>query len=208
MAPELSSASMAICLPGIASRVNLADTSATRPAPVVTTVNWITTRIRKITRPMTMLPPTTKPPNVSITAPPWPSDRISRVVEMLSASRKRVVTNNSAGNTLNCNGSSTIIEVNIATRAMAMLRAIITSMSGAGNGTIIITTMLTMRNGMPSCDMRRAAVWGWVMRPHLRDGTRSGSRRAAGRRPCTAPPESARRRRRWRTGCGPRAGSP
>ena len=35
--PELRSASIAICLPGIASRVNLAVTSATRSAPFVTT---------------------------------------------------------------------------------------------------------------------------------------------------------------------------
>ena len=32
---------MAICLPGIASSVNRAATSATRPAPFVITMNWI-----------------------------------------------------------------------------------------------------------------------------------------------------------------------
>ena len=58
---------MAICLPGIASRVNRAPTSATRPAPLVITANWMTTRIRKITRPMTSEPPTTMWPNASIT---------------------------------------------------------------------------------------------------------------------------------------------
>ena len=35
----------------MASRVNRAPTSATRSAPFVTTTNWITTRIRKITAP-------------------------------------------------------------------------------------------------------------------------------------------------------------
>ena len=42
---------MAICLPGMASRVNRAATSATRPAPLVMTTNWMTTRIRKIDQP-------------------------------------------------------------------------------------------------------------------------------------------------------------
>ena len=40
--PALRSASIAICLPGIASSVKRAPTSATRPAPFVTTTNWIT----------------------------------------------------------------------------------------------------------------------------------------------------------------------
>ncbi len=60
---------MAICLPGIASRVKRAPTSATRPAPLVMTTNWMTTRIRKITRPMTSEPPTTKWPNAAMTSP-------------------------------------------------------------------------------------------------------------------------------------------
>ena len=48
MSPEFRSASMAICLPGMASRVNRAATSATRPAPLVITTNWMTIRMRKI----------------------------------------------------------------------------------------------------------------------------------------------------------------
>ena len=46
--PALRSASIAICLPGMASRVKRAPTSATRPAPLVITTNWMTIRIRKI----------------------------------------------------------------------------------------------------------------------------------------------------------------
>ena len=38
---------MAICLPGIASRVNRAPTSATRVAPLVMTANWMTTRMQE-----------------------------------------------------------------------------------------------------------------------------------------------------------------
>ena len=60
---------MAICLPGMASRVKRAATSATRPAPLVMTTNWMTMRMRKTTRPTTRLPPTTKWPKLSITAP-------------------------------------------------------------------------------------------------------------------------------------------
>ncbi len=60
MRPEARSASMAICLPGMASRVNRAPTSATRPAPLVITTNWMTIRMKKITSPTTSEPPTTK----------------------------------------------------------------------------------------------------------------------------------------------------
>jgi hypothetical protein len=42
---------MDICLPGIASRVKRAATSLMRPWPLVMTMNWMTTRIRK-----TMMP--------------------------------------------------------------------------------------------------------------------------------------------------------
>jgi len=44
----------------MASNVNRAATSATRPAPLVITMNWITMRMRKITKPTTTEPPTTK----------------------------------------------------------------------------------------------------------------------------------------------------
>ena len=70
ISPELRSASIAICLPGIASRVNRAATSATRPAPFVITMNWMTIRMRKITSPTITDPPTTKCPNASMT---WPA---------------------------------------------------------------------------------------------------------------------------------------
>jgi hypothetical protein len=43
MMPALRSASIAICLPGIASRVKRALTSAMRPAPLVMTMKLITT---------------------------------------------------------------------------------------------------------------------------------------------------------------------
>ena len=97
--PVFRSASIAICLPGMASRVKRAATSATRPAPLVITVSWITIRIRKITRPTTTLPPTTKLPNAFTTWPASPCSRISRVTEMLIASRKSVVSSSRLGKT-------------------------------------------------------------------------------------------------------------
>ena len=43
--PAFKSASIAICFPGIASKVNLADTSETLPAPLVTTTKLIMIKI-------------------------------------------------------------------------------------------------------------------------------------------------------------------
>ncbi len=105
MTPALRSASIAICLPGMASRVNRAATSATRPAPFVITTNWITIRIVKTMRPTTTLPPTTKAPNEEMTSPASPWSRISRVPEMFSASRNSVATSSSDGKTENWSGS-------------------------------------------------------------------------------------------------------
>ena len=45
------SASIAICFPGIASRVNLAATSDTLPAPLVITIRLIIAKIAKTKRP-------------------------------------------------------------------------------------------------------------------------------------------------------------
>ena len=64
-----SSPSTAICLPGMASRVKRAATSATRPAPLVMTTNWMTMRIRNTTRPTRTEPPMTKWPKLSMTMP-------------------------------------------------------------------------------------------------------------------------------------------
>jgi hypothetical protein len=53
MRPALSSASMASCFPGRASRVNRAATSATRPAPFVITTKLMTSRMQKRMKPTT-----------------------------------------------------------------------------------------------------------------------------------------------------------
>ena len=65
MRPEDMSASIAICLPGMASRVKRAPTSAMRVAPLVITMKLTMIRMAKTTRPMKKSPPMTnceKPP--------------------------------------------------------------------------------------------------------------------------------------------------
>ena len=74
-APDDTSASTAICLPGIASSVKRAATSATRPAPFVTTMKLMTARMRKTTRPTSTFPSTTKRPNASTTIQRLPAPR-------------------------------------------------------------------------------------------------------------------------------------
>ena len=59
MMPALRFESMAICLPGMASRVNRAATSLMRPAPLVMTMNCTITMMRKITTPTKRLSPAT-----------------------------------------------------------------------------------------------------------------------------------------------------
>ena len=51
MMPAFRSASIDICLPGMASKVKRAATSATRPAPLVMTMKLMMTRMMKTTIP-------------------------------------------------------------------------------------------------------------------------------------------------------------
>ena len=67
MRPALRSASIAICLPGMASRLKRAATSAMRPEPLVMTMKLTMIRIAKTTTPMTKLPRITKLPKASMT---------------------------------------------------------------------------------------------------------------------------------------------
>ena len=97
MWPARSSASIDICLPGIASSVKRAATSATRSEPFEMTMNWIIVRIRKMTAPTTRLPATTKLPNARITSPASACSRMRRVAETSSASRNSVVSSSSVG---------------------------------------------------------------------------------------------------------------
>ncbi len=88
--PALKSASMVICLPGIASNAKRADTSAIRSAPFVITINCTTVIIKKITPPTTMLPPVTNVPKAWITSPASPLAKIKRV-EAMDSTRRNIV---------------------------------------------------------------------------------------------------------------------
>ncbi|MBA7704123.1 hypothetical protein ES703_112923 [subsurface metagenome] len=103
--PALRSASIAICLPGIASRVKRAETSAIRSAPFVITINCITTRIKKITSPTTKLPPATKPPKAWIIFPALPCRSINLVEATLRERRNSVTKRSREGNVDNSRGS-------------------------------------------------------------------------------------------------------
>ncbi len=104
--PARTSASMLSCFPGIASRENLALTSATLSAPFVITMNCTIVSIRNITSPTTRFPPTTNSPKVCIISPASACSRINLVVLMDRASRNRVVISKTAGNAAKSRGAA------------------------------------------------------------------------------------------------------
>ncbi len=109
--PAFRSASTAICLPGMASSVKRAETSAMRSAPLVTTTKLITTRMANTIRPTAKFPPIRKWPKASITAPAapgpvWPSSSTTRVEATFSDSRIRVVSSSTEGNAAKSRGRS------------------------------------------------------------------------------------------------------
>ena len=104
MMPAFRSASIAICLPGMASKAKRAATSLMRVAPLVITTNWIMTMITKMMMPTTSWSPATNSPNACdhaagrVAARRSPACvRISRVVATLSTSRASVVASSSDG---------------------------------------------------------------------------------------------------------------
>ena len=90
--PAFRSASIAICLPGIESRVKRAATSAMRVEPLVMTTKFTMTRIANTIRPMMKLPCIISWPKAlmvwpAASAPSWPWPRIRRVEARFSPSR-------------------------------------------------------------------------------------------------------------------------
>ncbi len=165
------SLSMDICLPGNASRVKRAATSATRSEPLVMTRKLTTVRIRKITRPTARLPPTTKLPNASTICPASPWSRINRVVATESARRNKVVSSSTAGNEEKASGRGRYNDSTISRQEMQMLMAISTSTTEVGNGRISMNTMPSTTNA-PATSMRRSAAPAArfnraIMRTHL-----------------------------------------
>ena len=108
--PAERSASIAICLPGMASRWKRAATSAMRPEPLVMTTKFTITRIVNTMMPITKLPLITKLPNASMTwpaaaVPSCPCARIRRVEARLSASRSMVAISSTVGKAENSSGA-------------------------------------------------------------------------------------------------------
>ena len=140
---------MAICLPGIASRVKRAATSDTRSAPFVMTMNCTRTMMRKINTPMTMFPWVIRLPKALMTMPASPpSRRISRVEETFNPNRNSVVTSSSEGKMENSNGSEMLMVIMRIIMDREIFRIIRTSSTGAGSGITRNNTMTTTISDM------------------------------------------------------------
>ena len=132
---------MDICLPGIASRLKRAATSATRSEPLVITRKLTRVRIRKITIPTARLPPTTKLPKASTISPASCSSRIKRVVAIDNARRNMVVSNKIDGKEENAKGPGKYSASMINRQEIQIFSAIRMSTSQVGSGTMKMNTM-------------------------------------------------------------------
>jgi hypothetical protein len=153
--PAARSASIAICLPGKASSVKRADTSETRPAPLVTTIMLMIIRIANTNSPTTKLPPIRNAPKASITwpaaAPPrCPLTSTTRVEATLSDSRSKVANSSTVGNAEKSSGFSAFIAAISTATDSAMLSTKNTSSTAAGSGTTISMIRIRMPNGAAS----------------------------------------------------------
>ena len=154
--PAERSASIAICLPGMASRWKRAATSAMRPEPLVMTTKFTITRIVNTMMPITKLPLITKLPNASITwpaaaVPSWPCERMRRVEARLSASRSMVAISSTVGKEENSSGvwmNKAVIMISTEMMIeMARNRSRTTGGSGRMRTTrIVITPMASARS--------------------------------------------------------------
>ena len=139
MMPAERSASIAICLPGMASRLKRAATSAMRPEPLVTTMKLTMSRMAKTIIPTITSPPIRKPPKAATTWPaasgpscPWL--RMVRVVATFSARRSSVVSSSSCGKAVKSSGvrrNSATISTSTA-RVMDSARPASSSRVGSG----------------------------------------------------------------------------
>ncbi len=153
--PALRSASIAICLPGMASRVKRAPTSAIRPAPLVMTMKLMIVRMMKTMIPTAKFPPTRKWPKASITLPAasgpvCPCSSTTRVEATFSDRRSSVANSSTAGNAAKSSG----LRVNMATSRIitdnAMLKVNSRSSRNVGRGSTIMPSTITIRMGPAS----------------------------------------------------------
>ena len=150
----MRSASIAICLPGIESRVKRAVTSDTRVAPLVITTKLMMVRMANTTRPTAKLPPITNSPKASITlpaapAPSWPCSRITRLEAMFSARRSKVASSTTVGNAANSSGRITYTTASKITSDSAILKLKRISSTNGGSGSISIASMASITTGAP-----------------------------------------------------------
>ena len=138
--PAFKSASIAICLPGIASSVNRAVTSDTRSEPLLITTNCTISKITKMIVPMTISFPPTNCPNVRTTFPGSPLFKIKRVEDTFSEIRKIVVNNSSVGKNDISSTSCTNRQLNRITSATDILK--ISNMSNRKEGIGTIKNMI------------------------------------------------------------------
>ena len=153
--PALRSASMAICLPGMASSVNRAPTSAMRVAPLVMTTKFTVIRMTNTMVPMTKSPLITKLAKPAMTCPAasgpsLPLERMSRVVAMLSDSRSRVASSSTVGKAEKSSGRWIHSDTMRMSTASAMENDRPMSMKVAGNGRNSTVKMKTMPTAKPT----------------------------------------------------------
>ena len=145
MTPARMSASMDICLPGMASRVKRAPTSATRSAPLAMTRNCTMVRIRKTTAPTTKLPPRANSPKVWMISPASALSRIRRVVVMFRPTRNSVVNSSMVGKEENSSGVLTYMVIIMMAKDRARLAPMSVSTRAVGRGMIIRAMTATSR---------------------------------------------------------------
>ena len=164
--PAERSASTAICLPGMASRLKRAETSAMRPEPLVMTMKFTMIRMPKTMIPITKLPPMTKLPKASITwpaasGPSCPLARMSRVEARLRASRSIVAISNTVGKELKSSGrlmNNTVIRISTE-KAMEIASEMSSIQLGIGR------MSTTRMQAMPSASMMSPCFSRSEMRP-------------------------------------------
>ena len=198
--PAFRSASMAICLPGMASRVKRALTSAIRPAPLVMTTKLMMVKMTNTTSPTAVLPPTIKCPKASMTLPAasppsWPWSSTMRVEATFSDNRNRVVTSRTVGKAEKSRGRLRYNATRITISDRAMLKVKKTSSRKTGKGRTIMASTMMISTGAASCARGSRSPGG------------SGRR---GSQCFIAPPDPDRRARRWRRAAAapPRPGVP
>src|ERR1700691_4512913 len=103
----------------------------------------MTTRIRKMTRPTTTLPPTTNEPKAFTTLPASPVVRIRRVTDTLIARRNIVVSSSRLGKEAKSSALPRYIVATTIVSAAEMVSVISRSGSAGGSGTTSIVTTQT-----------------------------------------------------------------